>query len=239
MQPARVYVTTSLPYVNAPPHVGHALEFVQADAFARFHRLRGADTWFLTGPDDNSLSNILAAEREGIGVQELVDRNADRFAEVMAALAVSYDDFIRTSRDERHIRGARKFWEACARAGDIYRRAYRDLGPHRLRQPVRRGHGALAPGTGRASGRCRRRPAAGHDALQPGRGGACGHGGAAAIPAGHERGHGRAARGGPGERAHGGVELGGLAAGTATRPGQALFPKAGLTPAQDLRRASR
>ncbi|HEX2171581.1 MAG TPA: class I tRNA ligase family protein, partial [Dehalococcoidia bacterium] len=60
------YVTTSIPYVNSSPHIGHALEFVQTDVFARYHRLRGDATWFLTGTDENSLKNVQAAEREGI-----------------------------------------------------------------------------------------------------------------------------------------------------------------------------
>ncbi len=127
MQPDRFFITTSIPYVNAAPHIGHALEFVQADAFARYHRLRGDDTWFLTGTDDNSLNNVLAAEREGIGVRALVDRNARSFIDLACVLAISNDDFIRTSIERRHIEGAQKFWQACVRAGDIYRRTYRGL----------------------------------------------------------------------------------------------------------------
>ena len=68
------YVTTAIPYVNAEPHLGFALELVQADVFARFHRLRGDDTRFLTGTDENSLTNVLAAERAGLPVRDLVDR---------------------------------------------------------------------------------------------------------------------------------------------------------------------
>ena len=76
------YVTTSIPYVNARPHLGHAMEFVLTDALARYHRLRGDDTWFLTGTDENSLKNVQAAEREGLPVQELVDRNAAYYDEL-------------------------------------------------------------------------------------------------------------------------------------------------------------
>ena len=72
------YVTTAIPYVNAEPHLGFALELVQADVFARFHRLRGDDTRFLTGTDENSLTNVLAAERAGVPVRRLVDRHAAR-----------------------------------------------------------------------------------------------------------------------------------------------------------------
>jgi methionyl-tRNA synthetase len=121
------YVTTSIPYVNARPHLGHAMEFVLTDALARYHRLRGDDTWFLTGTDENSLKNVQAAEREGLAVQELVDRNAAYYDELRQSLALSSDDFIRTSRDPRHPPGVRALWEACERNGDIYRSTYSGL----------------------------------------------------------------------------------------------------------------
>ena len=121
------YVTTAIPYVNAEPHLGFALELVQADVLARYHRLRGDSTWFLTGTDENSLTNVLAAEREGLAVRSLVDRNAEAFRALTGMLHVSNDDFIRTATDPRHRDGARRFWEACARAGDVYKRFYRGL----------------------------------------------------------------------------------------------------------------
>jgi methionyl-tRNA synthetase len=125
--PSRFYITTSIPYVNAAPHIGHALEFVQTDAFARFHRLMGDDTRFLTGTDENSLTNVLAAEREGIPTIDLVNRNAQSFLNLTSILNISNDDFIRTAVEPRHIDGARKLWEACDRNGDIYRRQYAGL----------------------------------------------------------------------------------------------------------------
>jgi methionyl-tRNA synthetase len=121
------YVTTAIPYVNAEPHLGFALELVQADVLARYHRLCGDDTWFLTGTDENSLTNVLAAEREGLPVRALVDRNAEVFRSLTATLHLSHDDFIRTATDPRHLDGAQRFWEACVRAGDVYRRSYRGL----------------------------------------------------------------------------------------------------------------
>jgi methionyl-tRNA synthetase len=123
-----IYVTTAIPYVNAEPHLGFALELVQADAIARYHRLRGADVRLLTGTDENSLTNVLAAERAGIPVRALVDRNAEVFRTLAGALDIGNDDFIRTSADPRHLGGARRLWEACVSAGDVYRRAYR--GPY-------------------------------------------------------------------------------------------------------------
>jgi methionyl-tRNA synthetase len=121
------YVTTAIPYVNATPHLGFALELVQADVLARYHRLRGDDTWFLTGTDENSLTNVLAAEREHLPVRALVDRNAAVFRSLAVTLHLSHDDFIRTATDARHLEGAQRFWKACVRAGDVYRRSYRGL----------------------------------------------------------------------------------------------------------------
>src|SRR5262245_1578961 len=121
------YVTTAIPYVNAEPHLGFALELVQADALARYHRLCGDDTWFLTGTDENSLTNVLAAEREGMPVCALVDRNAGVFRDLARALCISHDDFIRTAADPRHREGVERLWKACVASGDGYRRAYRGL----------------------------------------------------------------------------------------------------------------
>jgi methionyl-tRNA synthetase len=123
----RWYVTTAIPYVNARPHIGFALECIQTDSFARFHRQVGDDVSFLTGTDENSLKNAQAAEREGIPTQALVDRNAAYFRELRETLELSFDDFIRTSVESRHIEGVRKLWEACERSGDIYKKPYSGL----------------------------------------------------------------------------------------------------------------
>ncbi len=127
MSTDRYYITTSIPYVNARPHIGHALEFVQADALARYHRLRGDDTRFLTGTDDNALKNVQAAAAEGVSTQQLVDRNAATFLALKEPLALSFDDFIRTSSEERHTAGVRKLWQACERNGDVYKQGYKGL----------------------------------------------------------------------------------------------------------------
>src|SRR5262249_41184087 len=119
------YVTTTLPYVNARPHLGFALELVQADVLARYHRGRGDAVRFQAGTDDNSLKNVLAAEAAGAGVREFVDRNAESFLALGGALSLTVDDFIRTSRDPRHRPGVEAFWRACA--GDPYRQRYAGL----------------------------------------------------------------------------------------------------------------
>ncbi|GAA4020859.1 methionine--tRNA ligase [Allokutzneria multivorans] len=121
------YITTAIPYVNGEPHLGHTLELVQADVLARHSRSRGTGAHFLTGTDDNALKNVTAAKAAGIGVQELVDTNAERFRELHAPLGLSVDDFIRTSADERHATGVRELWRASAERGDFYQRSYEGL----------------------------------------------------------------------------------------------------------------
>jgi methionyl-tRNA synthetase len=119
------YITTTIPYVNARPHIGHALELVQADVLARYRRARGEDVRFQSGTDDNSLKNVLAAGAAGTDVRAFVDRNAGAFAALGGALSLTFDDFIRTSRDPRHRPGVERFWRACAT--DLYRRRYEGL----------------------------------------------------------------------------------------------------------------
>jgi len=125
MQKNRFYVTTAIPYVNAAPHIGFALEIVQADAIARYHRLIGDDTFFLTGTDENALKNVQSAEKAGVPVKKFVDRNSQRFEDLKGALNLSFDDFIRTT-EERHVKGAQKLWQACD-PDDIYKKGYRGL----------------------------------------------------------------------------------------------------------------
>ncbi|HKA69642.1 MAG TPA: methionine--tRNA ligase [Actinomycetes bacterium] len=118
------YLTTTIPYVNASPHVGHALELVQADVLARHYRRRGHRVRFQTGTDDNSLKNVLAARAEGVSTADLVDRNAATFAALREPLALSFDEFVRTSRDPRHRPGVERLWRQCAQSGDLYRKHY-------------------------------------------------------------------------------------------------------------------
>ncbi len=122
---ARVFATTSIPYVNARPHIGHALEFIQADAYVRFMKRAGNDTFLLAGTDDNALKNIQAAEAVGRPVKEYVNANAENFRKLHAALGIDIGDFIRTSDEARHFGGAQKLWEACKK--DIYQKQYRGL----------------------------------------------------------------------------------------------------------------
>jgi methionyl-tRNA synthetase len=112
--------------VNAKPHIGHALEFVQADAYVRARKQLGDDVYFLAGTDDNALKNVQAAEAAGEEVSAYVDRHAEVFQSLHRELGVSIDDFIRTSNKERHFKGAQKLWSAC-RKEDIYKKSYKGL----------------------------------------------------------------------------------------------------------------
>jgi methionyl-tRNA synthetase len=120
----RSYITVSIPYVNARPHVGYALELVEADVVARQRRARGGAVRFLGGTDDHALKNVLGAEAAGIPTQDFVDANAAAFEALCDPLRISFDDFIRTSRDPRHLVGVERLWRASAAKGDFYRRWY-------------------------------------------------------------------------------------------------------------------
>ena len=120
----KFFITTAIDYVNASPHIGHALEKVVADVISRYYRLQGEEVLFLTGTDEYSLKNVQAAEKEKITVKELVDRYAQLFFSFKEALNLSFDDFIRTT-EKRHFVGAQKLWLACQ--NDIYKKSYQGL----------------------------------------------------------------------------------------------------------------
>lgn len=119
------YITTAIPYVNAAPHIGFALEAVYGDAIARYFRLKGADTLLAFGSDENSLKNVQAAEKEGVETKVLVDKYAKAFEDLKGALNLSWDIFNRTS-DEHHFLGAQKLWSLCKKE-DIYKKKYKGL----------------------------------------------------------------------------------------------------------------
>jgi methionyl-tRNA synthetase len=120
-----LYVTTTIPYVNAPPHIGFALELVQADAIARYHRLLGATVRLQTGTDENAFKNVLSARARGVPVEELVDENAARFRALCDALDISQDHFVRTT-EVAHRRAVHALLGRL-KPGDVYRAAYQGL----------------------------------------------------------------------------------------------------------------
>jgi methionyl-tRNA synthetase len=117
-------IATSIPYVNAAPHLGHALEFVQADVLARHARAAGRNVRALTGTDDNSLKNVLAARAARVPTAELVAANSTAFTALHGPLALSFDNSTHTSTDPRHAETVTRLWRAVAAAGDLYRKAY-------------------------------------------------------------------------------------------------------------------
>ena len=129
------FLSTTIPYVNASPHVGFAQEVVIADALAR----SAPDTFFLSGTDENSLKNVLAAETAGVPIGDFVAARAAEFEQLKSLLGLSYDDFYRTSIDPRHLPAVTKLWHACRANGDIYDGAYEGLycvGCEQFYQPI-------------------------------------------------------------------------------------------------------
>ncbi|MEK7583185.1 MAG: methionine--tRNA ligase [Patescibacteria group bacterium] len=122
----RFTIVNAIPYVNSRPHVGFALELIQSDTLARYHRAQGEEVVYTTGTDENAVKNVQAAEKAGKPVKEFVDEHAEVFHKLNAALNISADEFIRTT-EERHVIGAQKLWKACDAAGDIYKKSYQGL----------------------------------------------------------------------------------------------------------------
>ncbi|MEK7539037.1 MAG: methionine--tRNA ligase [Patescibacteria group bacterium] len=120
------YITTTIPYVNADPHIGFAFEIVQSDAIARYQRLIGKDVFFSTGTDEYGQKIWEASKKEGKNVQDYVDYYAQKFLELKNVLNLSYDNFIRTTSKE-HILAVQEFWRLCDAKGDIYKKTYRGL----------------------------------------------------------------------------------------------------------------
>lgn len=123
MDKKKFYITTAIPYVNARPHVGHALEFVQADVISRYHKLIGDDTKLLSGSDENALKNVQAAEAAGKNVQTFVDENSLLFENLAEKLNVQFDFFQRGSNPD-HFTSSQDFWKRCYENGDIYKKDY-------------------------------------------------------------------------------------------------------------------
>ncbi|HSA83866.1 MAG TPA: class I tRNA ligase family protein, partial [Patescibacteria group bacterium] len=118
------YLTTTIPYVNAEPHIGLALEEIQADVIARFQRLNGNDVIYNFGTDEHGLKIYQKALELGKTPQEYCDEYAVKFRALKEALNLSYTNFIRTT-DKHHIEAAQKFWEICMDNGDIYKKLYK------------------------------------------------------------------------------------------------------------------
>jgi methionyl-tRNA synthetase len=116
-------ITTAISYPNGEPHIGHAYEAIATDALARFKRLDGYDVFFLTGTDEHGLKMKQTAAKLGLTPQELGDRNTPRFRDMLTALDISHNDFIRTT-EPRHYSAVTEIWKRMEKAGDIYLGGY-------------------------------------------------------------------------------------------------------------------
>ncbi len=122
--PDHFYLTTTLPYVNAEPHIGFALEIVAADVIARYQRLLGKEVVFNTGTDEHGQKIYQQALAAGQDPQAYCDEYAAKFADLKDLLNLSYSHFIRTT-DPHHVTAAQEFWRRCDKQGDIYKKQYK------------------------------------------------------------------------------------------------------------------
>ncbi len=120
----KFYITTTLPYVNADPHIGFATEILKADCIARYQRMQGNEVFFNTGTDEHGLKIYRKAEEVGKSPKEYCDGYAEKFDGLKKILDLSYNSFIRTT-DEHHIKAAQDFWKLCDANGDIYKKQYK------------------------------------------------------------------------------------------------------------------
>lgn len=123
MEHSTFYVTTPIYYVNDKPHIGHAYTTILADVLARYHRLIGTPTFFLTGTDEHGQKVREAARKAGISPQEQADRTVVRFQDLWQRLEITHDDFIRTT-EPRHQRVVQKILQDLYDRDEIYRAVY-------------------------------------------------------------------------------------------------------------------
>lgn len=124
MKNNKFYITTTLPYINARPHIGFAKEIIKADIIARYKRLRGFQVIFNTGTDEHGLKIWQKAKEEKLSIEDYCDKQAEYFKKLKESLNLSYTHFIRTS-DQSHKLAAQEFWNICYKNGDIYKKNYK------------------------------------------------------------------------------------------------------------------
>ncbi len=123
----KFYLTTPIFYPNAKLHMGHAYTTTLCDILARYHRLKGEETYLLTGSDENTQKVVLAAKKEGKDPKTFLDEIVENFKKLFSSLNISYDQFIRTSDERIHWPGAIALWQKLVEAGDIYKKKYEGL----------------------------------------------------------------------------------------------------------------
>lgn len=127
MAKKKYYLTTAIPYVNAKPHVGHALEYVVADAIHRYKELVGKDVFFISGADENAIKNVQAAEKEGLPPARFLDKYSKIFKDFYKLLGADLNEFRRGTDERLHWPGVQKLWKLADKAGDIYKKKYKGL----------------------------------------------------------------------------------------------------------------
>lgn len=123
----KFYLTTAIPYVNGRPHIGHTLEYFQADTVRRLKQLQGYETLLLSGADENALKNVQAAEKEGLPTKEFLDKYSKIWKDTYELVGVHLDVFQRGSDEKKHWPGVQKLWNLCLENGDIYKKSYEGL----------------------------------------------------------------------------------------------------------------
>jgi methionyl-tRNA synthetase len=118
------YITTTLAYVNAAPHIGFALESIQSDVVARFQRQKGKEVIFNTGVDEHGAKVYQKAQEVGLSAQAYCDSKMTQFMKMKELLNLDYDNFIRTT-DTYHEAAVQEFWRRCKAQGDIYKKEYK------------------------------------------------------------------------------------------------------------------
>lgn len=121
------YIPTSIVYTNSNPHIGFALELIQADVIARYRRMSGNDVLFSTGTDEHGIKNAQAAKALEKTPAEFTQEIANRVLDLTTALNISNDEFIRTTDQKRHWPAVRKVWLRLKDNGDIYKKKYKGL----------------------------------------------------------------------------------------------------------------
>ena len=124
MKKNKFYITTTIPYANASPHIGFALEIIQADVLARWNKQKGKNVFFLTGTDEHGTKNYQTAKKEGLTTKKFVDKNSSMFKELTKSLNISNDYFIRTTDKKVHWSGVVEMWKILQAKGDIYKKEY-------------------------------------------------------------------------------------------------------------------
>lgn len=123
----KYYLTTAIPYVNGRPHIGHTLEYFQADTVRRYRQLLGEETLLLSGADENALKNVQAAQKEGLSTKDYLDKYSKIWKDTYDLVGVKLDVFQRGSDQEKHWPGVQKLWKLCEENGDIYKKSYEGL----------------------------------------------------------------------------------------------------------------